>query len=54
MNASYTYNRRNTTAARYPNAADRSYFVTRFVDGFLCAASSAGIGAILFFLVTMC
>lgn len=54
MNATHmNQTRRNATAKRYPNAADTSYFVHRFADSFLCAASSVGVVTILFFLITM-
>lgn len=54
MNAAYTNNRRAVTAKRYPNEADRSYFLNRLAENFLYAASSGGILAILYFLFTMC
>lgn len=53
MNASRTYRRRHVTAHRYPNAADRSYYVNRLTDTVLCTASCAGLVAVLFFLITM-
>lgn len=53
MNASRTYRRRNVTANRYPNAADRSYFLGKLTDTLLCSASCAGLVAVLFFLITM-
>lgn len=54
MNAAHTTNpRRRACAKRYPNAADRSYFVNRLADSILCAASSVGVVTILFFLITM-
>ena len=37
----------------YPNAADRSYFVEKFLDGVTAVLSSMGIITILFFLITM-
>lgn len=53
MNASRTYRRRNMTAKPFPNAADPSYHLGRLADTMLCAASCAGMVAILFFLITM-
>ena len=37
----------------YPDAADRSYFVEKFLDGVTAVLSSMGIITILFFLITM-
>lgn len=51
MNASRTH-RRNMTANRYPNAANKTYYVEKLVDTVLCSASCVGIVAILFFLAT--
>ena len=48
-----TYMNRTVTAKRYPNAADRSYFLNRLADGVLCAASCMGIVTAFFFLLTM-
>ncbi len=44
---------RSITAKRYPNAADRSYFLNKLADGILCAASTMGIVTAFFFLLTM-
>lgn len=38
---------------RYPNAAQSSYYFTRFVDGTLAAVTSIGALFILFFLITL-
>ena len=53
MNASRTYRRRNVTAKRYPNDADRSYFLNKLADTALCSASCFGLVVVLFFLLTM-
>lgn len=37
----------------YPNAADRSYFMEKLLDGVTAVLSSMGIVTILFFLITM-
>lgn len=37
----------------YPNAADRSYFQEKLLDGLTAVASCVGIVTILFFLITM-
>lgn len=37
----------------YPNAADASYFVEKFLDGTTAVLTSMGIVTILFFLITM-
>ena len=52
MKAAHSYNHR-TYARRHPNAAETSYFLDRFADGLLCAASSVGILTVFFFLLTM-
>ena len=52
MNASRIH-RRNTSARRYPNAADRSYYLNKLADTVLCSASCAGLVAVLFFLITL-
>lgn len=53
MNAYRTDRRRNMPAKSYPNAADTSYFLTRFSEGLLCCASGVGVITILFFMLTM-
>ncbi len=37
----------------YPNAADRSYFVEKLLDGVTAVVTSMGIVTILLFLITM-
>ena len=44
---------RTIPAPRYPNAADRSYYVNRAADILLCAASTMGIVAAFFFILTL-
>lgn len=41
------------SAKRYPNAADKGYFLNRIADVILCAASTMGIVTAFFFLLTM-
>ena len=53
MNMTYTASNRQTSAPRYPNAADRSLFWNRCADGLLCAASPMGIIVAFFFLLTL-
>ena len=44
---------RHQTARPYPNAADHSYYVEKFVDSLLSAAICVGVITVLFFLITM-
>lgn len=37
----------------YPNAAEPQYFLNKFIDGLLGAATCAGTITILFFLMTL-
>ncbi len=37
----------------YPNAADRSYFMEKLLDGITAVVTSMGIVTILLFLITM-
>lgn len=53
MNMIPTTDNRQLTVRRYPNAADRSYYLNRLADGILCAASGVGLLAALFFLITL-
>ena len=53
MNMTYSASRRAVTARRYPNAAAPGYFLQKFADGLLCAASGLGIVTAFFFLLTM-
>ena len=53
MNMTHTASNRQIAAPRYPNAADRSLFWNRCADGLLCAASTMGVIAALFFLLTL-
>ncbi len=46
----YTPKRRSY---RYPNAADRSYFMEKLLDGATAVAAGTGIVTILLFLMTM-
>lgn len=41
------------TASVYPNAADTSYFLEKFLDILLMAAISVGVVAILIFLLVL-
>lgn len=52
MNPSRTYHRSNVTPKPYPNAADQSYFIQKWMDRLLCAASGVGVAMILVFLLT--
>lgn len=53
MNASRTYRTRHVRASRYPNAAEKSYYIEKLTDKLLCSASCVGLVVILFFLATM-
>ena len=44
---------RHQTAPAYPNAADRRYFLEKFIDGLLAAAICIGMVSVIFFLITM-
>lgn len=50
MKAATTY--RTVKAARYPNAADRRYYLRKLVDGLLAVATVVGaVTALLFFVL---
>lgn len=51
MNASRTH-RRAPYARRYPNAADRSYYLDRLADTALRTASCVGLVTLLLYLLT--
>lgn len=53
MNMTHTTARRPIAATRYPNAAAPGYFLQKFADGLLCAASGLGIVTAFFFILTM-
>lgn len=53
MNMIYTATNRQIAAPRYPNAADRSLFWNKCADALLCGASTMGIVAAFFFLLTL-
>jgi hypothetical protein len=48
-----TYTKRNYYVRRYSRAARRSIFWNKVSDGILCAASTMGVMAALFFLLTL-
>ena len=48
-----SFSNRPVAAPRYPNAADRSYYVNKAADILLCAASTMGIVAAFFFILTI-
>ena len=53
-----TYSRRTYSARplhryAYPNAAERSYFTEKLLNGITAVVSCMGIVTILFFLITM-
>lgn len=52
MNA-YQTKRRRAMAKRFPNAADKSYFLGKLADNLLICASCIGIITVVFFLLTM-
>lgn len=53
MNMMHTTAKRPVSAPRYPNAADRSYFVNKAADILLCTASTMGIVVAFFFILTI-
>lgn len=48
-----TYTNRNYYVRRYTSAQRRSLFWNKVSDGILCAASTMGVIAALFFLLTL-
>lgn len=53
MNMTYTASNRPVAAPRYPNAAPRSFFWNKCADALLCGASTMGIVAAFFFILTL-
>ena len=53
MSATRTYRTRHTRAHRYPNAAEKSYYIEKLTDTLLGSAICVGLVVILFFLATM-
>lgn len=53
MNMMHSTAKRPVSAPRYPNAADRSYFVNKAADILLCTASTMGIVVAFFFILTI-
>lgn len=56
MNATRTCKssrRTHARACRYPNAAERSYYIDRLTDRLLCASAWIGIVVTVFFIATM-
>lgn len=43
----------NIRPVPHPNAAEPRYFLNKFIDGLLAAATGAGTFTIVFFLMTM-
>lgn len=53
MNAIRQRRRYYSPYRSYPNAADRSYFAGKLLDGITSAVTGMGVITILFFLMTM-
>ena len=47
------YSARHVRRYAYPNAAERSYFTEKLLNGITAVVSCMGIVTILFFLITM-
>ena len=50
VTAAAYYAAKDPRASRYPNAADRHYFLERIIDGFLAAAITVAIVVVLLFI----
>ena len=53
MSATRTYRTRHARAPRYPNAAEKSYYIEKLTDTLLGSAICVGLVVVLFFLATM-